>query len=360
MNVYGELIRGQLHLSASDLANPTQGLIYFNTGTLFPKVYNGSAWKTLVQTDSSQTLTNKDIDGGTASNTTRITVPKDTKTNLDALTRKEGTVVYASDTKIFYGDDGTQLNGFGAGSVPQATDTVQGTVTSYAPIVKSSTKTVTNANYTALDNDGYNTYLFSTGASNRTFTPPSAANNQGRRIKISKSDSGAGSLNVTGTLQGTTNPYISSQYGVIEMESDGTNWYLVNLKDSGSFTANLVGVSGSVTSTWYYSRSMNHVVLYIRGNTGGPNSDFYIAFTKSGNGTITINLPNSILCSVDQVWASKMVISYNDSGTPVTFIPADCYVNAANLVVYRDIGADVYGDTTKNHFVANQISWVIR
>lgn len=56
-----------------------------------------------------EVLTNKDIDGGTASNTSRFTVPSDTKSNLDALTRKAGTVVYATDLQKFYIDNGTTL-----------------------------------------------------------------------------------------------------------------------------------------------------------------------------------------------------------------------------------------------------------
>lgn len=71
---------------------------------------------TIVGTDVAQILTNKDFDGGTASNTSRITVPQDTKTNLDALTRKEGTIVYANDLDTLYIDDGTILKSIGSGS----------------------------------------------------------------------------------------------------------------------------------------------------------------------------------------------------------------------------------------------------
>ena len=70
---------------------------------------------TIVGTDATQVLTNKDIDGGTASNSRRITVPSDTKANLDALTRKEGTIVYATDTDLLYTDNGTTLTAVGSG-----------------------------------------------------------------------------------------------------------------------------------------------------------------------------------------------------------------------------------------------------
>lgn len=63
----------------------------------------------VVGTSDAQVITTKDIDGGTASNTSRLTIPKNTKANLDALTRKEGTLVYASDENEVYADDGTTL-----------------------------------------------------------------------------------------------------------------------------------------------------------------------------------------------------------------------------------------------------------
>lgn len=71
---------------------------------------------TLVGTDVAQVLTAKDYDGGTASNTSRMTIPKDTLANLTALTRKAGTIVYATDTDKFYKDNGSTLVEVGSGS----------------------------------------------------------------------------------------------------------------------------------------------------------------------------------------------------------------------------------------------------
>jgi hypothetical protein len=69
----------------------------------------------IVTIDASQVITNKDIDGGTASNSSRITLPKNTRTNLNALTRKEGTLVYDTDgDKVLY-DDGINLKELGSG-----------------------------------------------------------------------------------------------------------------------------------------------------------------------------------------------------------------------------------------------------
>jgi hypothetical protein len=70
----------------------------------------------VVGISDAQTLTNKDIDGGTASNTSRLTIPKASKSTLDGLTRKEATLVYASDEKKAYIDDGSNLVKVGSGA----------------------------------------------------------------------------------------------------------------------------------------------------------------------------------------------------------------------------------------------------
>jgi hypothetical protein len=71
---------------------------------------------TLATLAGTEALTNKDIDGGTASNTSRFTIPKATKTALDALTRKEATIVYGTDTKKLYVDYDSTLNEIGGGA----------------------------------------------------------------------------------------------------------------------------------------------------------------------------------------------------------------------------------------------------
>ena len=70
----------------------------------------------VVGTTNTQTLTNKDYDGGTASDTSRITLPKAAKTTLDALTRKQGTLLFDTTSNKPYYDDGTNLQLVGSGS----------------------------------------------------------------------------------------------------------------------------------------------------------------------------------------------------------------------------------------------------
>jgi len=69
----------------------------------------------IVTIDATQIITAKDINGGTASNTSRITLPKETTTNLNALTRKEATIVYDTTTGQVKYDNGTTLTALGGG-----------------------------------------------------------------------------------------------------------------------------------------------------------------------------------------------------------------------------------------------------
>lgn len=59
--------------------------------------------------------TNKDYDGGTASNTSRTTLAKATTATLTALTRKQGNAFYSTDLLRMLLDDGSNLIAAGAG-----------------------------------------------------------------------------------------------------------------------------------------------------------------------------------------------------------------------------------------------------
>jgi hypothetical protein len=71
---------------------------------------------TLIGTDTTSVVTNKDIDGGTASNTHRITLPKASTSTLSGLTRKQGTLVFDTDRNKPLYDNGSALNEIGSGS----------------------------------------------------------------------------------------------------------------------------------------------------------------------------------------------------------------------------------------------------
>lgn len=87
----------------------------FSTATLRTITFQDAAG-TVTLNDATQTLTNKDIDGGTASNTSRLTVPKASSATLAGLTRKEATLVYDTILGKFLQDNGSALTALGSGS----------------------------------------------------------------------------------------------------------------------------------------------------------------------------------------------------------------------------------------------------
>lgn len=74
------------------------------------------ATTTLVGTDVSQDITNKDIDGGTASDDNRITLPKASTATLDGLTDKEGTIAYDTTLGQAKINDGANWKSIGGGA----------------------------------------------------------------------------------------------------------------------------------------------------------------------------------------------------------------------------------------------------
>lgn len=103
-----------LEMSGNLIKSGSSPLTLVTTGTTSATFPAGTI--SIVSTDTTQALTNKDIDGGTASNTNRITLPSNTSSNLTALTRKAGTVVYDTTAQKPYFDNGTALVPVGSGA----------------------------------------------------------------------------------------------------------------------------------------------------------------------------------------------------------------------------------------------------
>lgn len=104
-------------IEASAVTNTELGYVAGATSSLQTQLDNqATSLATKASLTGTEVLTNKDYDGGTASNTSRITLPKAAKTVLDGLTRKAGTVVFDTTSNKPYYDDGTQLQLVGSGS----------------------------------------------------------------------------------------------------------------------------------------------------------------------------------------------------------------------------------------------------
>lgn len=121
--------------NGNDTSAQGAGLTIFRTSTYGSLVYDSAAVSKfklgdlgseveIADISSAQIFTNKDYNVGTASNSSRLTIGKNTKANLDALTRKEATIVYGTDTKQLYVDDGSQLVAVGGSWTPYTTENI--------------------------------------------------------------------------------------------------------------------------------------------------------------------------------------------------------------------------------------------
>lgn len=100
-----------------EMSDATDALMHYDsTATSKWKCGESGSTKEVATISDAQQLTNKDIDGGTASNSSRMTLPKASTSTLDGLTRKEGTLVFDTDINKVKYDDGTNLNELGGGS----------------------------------------------------------------------------------------------------------------------------------------------------------------------------------------------------------------------------------------------------
>jgi len=113
--IYSELVKAQFENLAGDPASNPTGLVYFNTGTGFPKWYDGSAWRTAVDTASTQSLAGKTFTTDTVfSSTGAITVPAGT-TGQQPGAPTNGMLRYNSDNGAFEGYQSGAWAGIGGG-----------------------------------------------------------------------------------------------------------------------------------------------------------------------------------------------------------------------------------------------------
>ena len=228
MKVFSQLINAQIENRTADPSAGTRGRFWMRTDTspVVFKADDGTSIRTIVTTDNTQTLTNKtltapavtvmtgtvsgsfDFDGGTASDTARITVPKAATATINALARKQGTIVYDSSTDKLYKDNGASLVELAAASG-----------------VAVATKT---ANYTLTVSD--NVILTNAGG-DVTMTLPAASTVSGSVFYIKKIDPNLNKVTIkpngSETIDGQTTILLIERYQSVQIVSNGTTWYIL-------------------------------------------------------------------------------------------------------------------------------------
>lgn len=138
----GTQYRFILHIATTNASAWTMKIdTMVNTPTKNSRGLAGS----VLGTSDAQVITNKDIDGGTAANNRRITIPKNTTANLAALARKQGTLVYDTDLNLLKFDNGSALLEVPTSSLSYATGTVNAafSTTGGSITINASVRTIT-------------------------------------------------------------------------------------------------------------------------------------------------------------------------------------------------------------------------
>lgn len=156
-----------------------------------------------------------------------------------------------------------------------------------------------SASYAIGDTDDVRSVLVTTGGTDRTVTLPDPSTNVNRILTIKKVDSGVGILTVDGNganIDGYGTEIITSQYDWMTVQSDGTNWHVLDKQlidyiynsdtstsdDSssfaygsggvafGSFTSNTSGVTTKVARMKRDKRATDVAALEVLLNTANP------------------------------------------------------------------------------------------
>ncbi len=196
-----------------------------------------------------QVITNKDIDGGTAANNRRITLPKASTATLAGLTNKEATVAYDTDLdEPVYNDGSTWLSfGGGGGSTTANIRASEGAGTT-----------------TLVSSD--NTYQIFNLSANRTLVMPTTGVASGTVYRIVNDSA------FTLTIEASDNSQITVLAGgfvqLAALQSapvDNGDWKMVehnaSLVISNPTTGGVLNVSSASTGEFNYSRVRNVVTF---------------------------------------------------------------------------------------------------
>jgi hypothetical protein len=169
-------------------------------------------------------------------------------------------------------------------------------------------KTVSSADYIVLDNDGYTEIHVTTGASDRTITLPTLADNQNRHIKILKVDNGVGKIIIDGegteTINESLTQNITAQYDYRVVRGITSTWLMENGNPMTTLGDTIIGgATGSLTRLALGSANQKLFVNAAENGLEYASGMKGVVITRdlslaSGNQIVTgIGFkPNSLLC----------------------------------------------------------------
>ncbi len=183
----------------------------------------------------------------------------------------------------------------------------------------------------------HSTLLCDATSASFILTLPAAASHTGRIYSILKVDASANTVTVGATvLCGNTG------VSVLRIQSDGTNWKVLELYEEGTFTATLTGCTTSPTSAVKWTRTGDKVAMYIPGVQGTSNST---ACTLTG-------LPTTLQPATNHYLMASEIL---DASTPYTGLLKFGATGTITLFIKTAANAS-YGSTFTNSATAKGLS----
>ena len=324
----------------------SEGDIYLNTTSYVLRVYANGAWANVVMPALTQTLTNKTISG--SSNTiTNVSLSTGVTGTLPIANGGSGQTTADAALNAFLpsqtGNNGKFLKTDGSSTSWDTTGVSGGE----SVIVKSST------DYTILDSDGYTTIFVSTGASDRTMTLPTLADNQNRRIRFKKTDSGAGKVIIDGegseTIEGATTYTLNEQYNEVVIQAYSTEWAILNKYMQPASMVRLSGGNGHGSTNTKIRRFTTTVQNVGSDITYADSATLGATFTINRAGVYTISYfdrssaaaaiagisknSTQLTTSIDSITDADRLVSFNPQTTSAMSSCSVTVILAANDVI---------------------------
>lgn len=281
--------------TSQEPSSPVAGMLRYNSTLSLIEVYQGSAWRSLADISTAQALTNKDYQGGTASNSSRVTIPKDTASNIAGLTRKQATLIYDTTNNLVNFDNGTTLNALA--STAAATTTIAGITIKY-PI-----GTVAANDSAVVFDNTYDRFQSCLPTAARTYTLPTTSISAGDAWDFDNQSLFLITVNSSGgNLVGYVYPKASTRFvPLVNTPTTAANWNVIYTSIIPAIVqANDASTTFTFLDNQFQSSAPTAARTYTLATTGLPagyifelynrsSTDAnYITIQSSGSNTITI------------------------------------------------------------------------
>jgi hypothetical protein len=288
----------------------------------------------MVTPTSTDTLTNKYFDGGTASSTNKLKLPSDTYANLVALAGKaEGQLYYATDTDKIYSFDGTNLKVAGGGLLTVPKSFSDGDFTAEA------------GKHYLVDMTGVNalrTITLPAGAA-EAVVKISCVNNTSATYPLTIDGNGTEKIFYNATQNLNVNFPYAEQWCELSWDTNDSQW-IVNdgstpLSATWSGSIDITGaISFPITSLSNAQATAMGLKQYLHGTTYNGGNAPTVTLSSGGGTLSTVNAGKFIPYQLqDGTWRLKVTINLTLSSTTRTSegvsvggITAPAYTQAIN------------------------------